>query len=616
MPTERVGSVAVRAEGDGMRAMLLAVVTTAVALVGVQAPAHAADEIALGPATLELAPGGKVEATVSSRTTDPLDVRVEASVRGSGAEITFAVEPDRFTIAPGRSVAVTISAPASLKIGSTLRGEMRAFVDGRAITIPLVLSGATAPKPAVAKRTLVVQAWNPVLVSSPDDWRRVQGDALPVAGDPCATPPDALWASGGRTDVRVEPTCRADGTIGLIVGTFRTNAFADYAGTLESGGAKTEITVRYTTVIVWPVLTLLAGLAAALWAHGWVNGRRTFLLLRSRLLDIAATARLAQHTFSQQSEAAAGWRLYTIVPHVEAVVADAITELESLRDQSRAGLVQPGVVAQLEQLRTRSAPLETLVQEWSSAASRFRVLDQRRDAAADRDVWDLAPLLAQWADGLRRPSVANQTMTAEDWATDRAEIDLLPGATNLVGLVVYYRDELTAARRHLPDDHEEVAAADGRLAALTDRLRLAAHPESAGTPSKALALADEVAEFGDAVQRLPRPKALPADADEPAVDPREQRIAELKAMLATAGTNDARSTKQRLRTTDRGVTIIVCIVAVWSGIQTLYLGKPWGNVSDYVTALLWSFTATAVLPPVITALTQTTASRFRLATDD
>jgi hypothetical protein len=58
--------------------------------------------------------------------------------------------------------------------------------------------------------------------------------------------------------------------------------------------------------------------------------------------------------------------------------------------------------------------------------------------------------------------------------------------------------------------------------------------------------------------------------------------------------------------------LVSLVVAAWTGLAALYLGKPWGTWTDFIAMFAWAFGTTAVLTPLLSSLERLNAGPLPL----
>jgi hypothetical protein len=329
---------------------------------------------------------------------------------------------------------------------------------------------------------------------------------------------------------------------------------------------------------------------------------------------------LAREADRKFKAAASGrrWASYAIADAVALELAAHLVKLDSIAQEgARAGLLTAQQVADVKALATAAAPIDVLVGEWPAwHLEVFLPLDGLRNDAEWHGAWAAIPRVKAWIDHLLEPTVDPTPMGVERSVEVKKEQAQTEAALKLVAAFLHYAARVGEVREQVRADDPDLMAALDALRDLRERLSA----DDAQRPTAVVALAPKIDAFRTLVNKLPEPVVTTVAGVEEAIDEdaaaAEAQLAEVLAHLAeTTPADVVRMRNDAITTVDRRLIGVIGAVAVWSGLQALYFGKPWGNLIDYGAAIVWAFTGTAVLTPLITILGQRSESRYRLRSD-
>ena len=600
---------------------------------------EAAEALVLTADKTVINPGGSITVKATNNTASEVSgIRFSSSVSSGSVVITLAADPETVTIPSGESRTVTITAP-STALTSSFVGQVSATFGSAVATLAIKLSPPETAATAVKKSTVNMYSWFPW----PRSPKYVDSDDLKLAGSACTTAPPPFAVGSGSALLNVKPTCllikcpvetarsietsvapqegssttvvaqancEPTALLHLKVTSFDWNQHHSFVGTMSSGGADTELTVRYSTVFLWPVFALIAGLVVAVWAASWTTGRRDLRLVKLRLLDLQRVAGEADAAF-RTSAAGQTWNSYEISTSVHSDVTEHLATLEDIASSGTYHLVTDTQKTELQLLVKEAAPLETLVEKWPTANKDiFEPLRNLRNDTTSAAAWAAMGATDKWLDDTLEPSTDNTAVEATEYIALFAETAQMANALALVKGFLYDKERLVNKATQAPDA-EKVADTQ---ATQRDLDQLLGDSRNGLAPSAVMALKPKFDGFRTEVNRLPVPMVTETvTVDRYALADDEEALVRQEYVQPLSPADSLRAT---ITATDLRVVAIVGLVAVWSGLQALYFGKAWGNVIDYASAFLWTFTATTVLAPLITALTQRNSTRFRLIADD
>ncbi|HEV2813017.1 MAG TPA: hypothetical protein VGW10_07190, partial [Solirubrobacteraceae bacterium] len=411
------------------------------------------------------------------------------------------------------------------------------------------------------------------------------------------------------------------GAVGIGLKLSGLDAIGAYTGTVNlppsAAGTPVALKVRRTDGVVLPAVALIIGILLALWAQRFLGLRRTVYLLQE------AEAQLAQ----EFAETGAPYRGYDIREDVEARLAATRATIDRLGGSGFATASAEVRKAAGDELTS----LRTALVAWNSLPQLLAALDgalETLDALAAKPpaplpptpAGALPPAFAAGARELREGGpltlAALVAVVAELRATVAAAA-AFPAFAERTSAIWSLADRLTEHERELDDRRDELVEARGRgagawvQAVLADspaRLAAAKVDEQLDRGFARLARLADV--FGDArvevagvLERAARAAATDRAPDFAEAD--AEAVAEgIEEIEETPEEAEDRGTQIRLKRRSReiGLTLVAILLALVSGLDSLYFGHEFGTPRDYLNALLWGFATKTALDAAATVI--------------
>jgi hypothetical protein len=584
-----------------MKRVIAGAATGLVLAVVVPAPVRAASDLTFdGGTSVSLTPGATVTVTLTNDSPTPYDVSLHVVGRDGAGIISVAVPPT-VTVAAGAVAAV----------------PLRAQPDASALTGYVVAT--TGDNGPVARQRFTVGAAVPEPLT--DKWRvtsyRLNGGThdyyLPLKANrscPAATVGGLVRDGGGATSVTA--TCTPQGV--RLSFPNLDHRVGDYTGTIDLDPADDQkgavtLTLRRTDNWPLPLAVLIIGIGVALLAARQSGRLNTLSKAEEDLLRVRAGAVTAAERFTAKA-GTAGWASYTFEP----AFGDRADATEaSLRSLRRAFGPLDDKDETFQRALGDTATLRRIAEAWPAFADRLADLAAALPVAAtiaagDRPGGAATPEPALLAPArellggerldfdaiLDRVALVDATATvARRWPADAAAVKHLEQRADLIEAAI--RD---AGPEHRPDLSK---VNEAREAISRAHLTMWEATDPAGyRPGDDLTAADGV--LDGLSWYLPDENLAAAGAqhrsparrrDASASDLKQTLDAPLRRLRRVAA---ARWTGNLL------VLLVTVAVTVVSGLALWYDDKPFGTLPQYLTLLLWGFTAQAALTSLAAAL--------------
>lgn len=617
------------------RRLLLAVVVLALGA----APARAGDpppRLSFSPATpLALSATAPVSVDLVNNRNEKVTPTVKLTPSGAAVFTGFkvAVEPATIPAADEATVTITRTAVAQPAPG-TVNGHLTVVVGDDIARLPVSLTvaapAAPAAKPLVAKRTVTALRWFPIGDGGATEFE------IPLNGVTDEVTADALGlgrsarlgtvadSDGRPVAIRSTGELReADsGDRAVIAKTAGLEEIGRYTGkirvppTAETDAAAVELTVRHTDAVIFPALALLLGILLALGGQRFLGLRRRTLVLREGEGNVSASfAKLGKKVEGFDVEAdftARGEALVTAIRRLEGagfttLDAEAAKDVEAQLAQLRAALAGyaalPGLLGALRTAVT--------------GAEEFRPQTPMPRVPGGELPPPFVGAAAELADGgtmtvpaftARVAAITSATVAAAAYPAFATRVGRLWALADAIG----EREDDLGERRA-----GRLASARGLVAGAW---AAALHP--AGPQPPDIAALDS--QLDRAFRGLSRLTDVLGEEAPPRRDRREgvtaglgsldlltlipDEVVQLDARLATAGAG-APSPAERERAAYRtrvgwqwGLVLVAALIALVSGLDTLYFGHEFGTGRDYLAAVLWGFATKGALDVVLVLL--------------
>jgi hypothetical protein len=385
---------------------------------------------------------------------------------------------------------------------------------------------------------------------------------------------------------------------------------------------KVEVSLTVTDFILWPLLAIALGILGAFLGRRWLQVTREIWKLRSELAQTGQDFRDRQTQFNEDvSGRSFGYSLKFADGY-----AEAEKKIDKARDKSTIDLDKDAYASAVEAV----GGLQQVVEGWGQFGSELVALDRaledvrkkagaegpaEKDSQTSAAVPVLVPENAKLLRGgelkiadleVTRGNVAAASALADTWVE---LVDQLARYVRVVDLLNSHRQEMTpdqqkrldAARDALQATRwelwQEVKTADD-LATLKTRQNLEKAEELfAGltgylpvaqrlTPEDRRALADAAAGRAGSATALAAPLAMKETVTPPTPD----------------YNREAATARAHLKRWDGLLAAGAFGLAVLTALNSIYFGKNFGTLNDYLTAFLWGATTQGALDALTGAL--------------
>lgn len=545
--------------------------------------------------------------------------------------------PTQVDVAAGGTQQVTLKLAEGAQIAAGVySGQLSVFepATDSVQRIPFVLTvGRVAPKPAVAKLTIRVVRWVPwgddaVDVRDPYLPLAVPGDTAADQLDLAKDKPLGLLPGDRRRVVEVTYSGKtkrlSDNVSAAELGLLNAGRPGEYEGSIDTlpfaEGGEVQITV-VTTDSIWIAVALLGlGIVPALLLGHWKRVGRTGRLLRHKEATLRSDYDKARAKFKSDS-AGKAWEGYDTASDFAdqtKAVRKAIKDFAALSDEAAEEARKEietsidGLKAHAEALSAFAADLAAL-DEALDEVERLGKIDRFHDAKSP----DVPAHVTN-----ARKLLEGSELTLEDFAARSEDI---AAATGLATSWPRTHGEATVAAERLsrfdgvtlaPADKKRVEAAEREMTGVWDglwRIQDQAALEESKLRQELMKALTSVAELTAVGDRPQRRRSLGERAEEAALGVERVDVARFDSLLAPvvsevgaeAGdpATELRKIESAIRRGDTVQLIVTAAIAVYTGLQALYLGKVFGDTpADYLAALLWGVTTAGALDLLADAL--------------
>ena len=345
---------------------------------------------------------------------------------------------------------------------------------------------------------------------------------------------------------------------------FPASSAAKMTGTLTfPDGQRRSVTVQTVDPIIYPFLLICIGVVIAFAVKRYLTRQRAALVLRASLTDTDARLRLADQEF-QRLAATHGFRGFDVLPAWQQFRAQTETDLGAIA--LRGGALDDSNAA-FTALNTIVDGTRTLPARWLAFATTLQELDALRDGIAN--------LVPPAAAATSRPAIE----TSLDTLLRGTALTSLDGLTQKIADV---NQAMTTARawRAAWDRSAHLARASSNAVALTS-IQSAQLQLWLGSDATTLAAVKQLLDA--AVAAIVAAGGAQAARRESVVPPEPLTA----PALDVTATPEARQVQRQ----DRLAFVIALVLAVLTGLNAEYFGKPFGSLADYSRVLAWALSA-------------------------
>ncbi len=413
-----------------------------------------------------------------------------------------------------------------------------------------------------------------------------------VSRDPAGT---AAIVWDGKTD----PLSGAEPALGLKV---QSIPFAGkYDGTLSFGkdpASNVSMTVTASDFILWPVVWLAACVLLAIVSKNWLGEGRQLALLTLRI-DKAQLA--MQHATKEFAEKVSG------VSHDYSLREAFDTQCRAIQDQMAAlGSTLVGTLdtasAAYVSLDASITVLSALPGQWiafGQSLNRLRDMKEGLEPGSQPPGLDAAPAAFLQTDMLLQPV----KLTIDRFATQQTIVE---GQTTFLHSWEALWEAVSRIHSGLAD-FAETHPSDDTFAKVKNQADLVRARVWLLSGKDATANASAATDVGSAEEQysalleesgvkergLAEKLNLRMNLNVKLLNLNLEKFVEVKSIPAVKPVTEAdvRRLNWTVKTADRNLGILSLVLAILTGLNTLYFGKPFGTVGDYVTLTLWAFGA-------------------------
>jgi hypothetical protein len=585
----------------------------------VSSTARAADSSVTfgGPSPLVLTTGSSVPVSLENNSAESWSYHASAYydiADNSQVHIPIPIGTASGVLAAG-GVAIIDLGPSSQTHAKTVSGFVVATAkasDGKTIVARAPLTSATP------SATPGLDKWSGMSVARwPGDTSTTPANLLPLIGDSCSASDDgtAYVQAGAAAIIAVPYSCKTmAGKTAVKFDVWQLGKIGSYEGKATIGGTNVALSYVRTTSIIWPLLAILAGFLAAAAQQAWVNNTRPLHRLENRLGEIGEIAVQAQNEFRDLS-GTESYRRFTIVPGV----ATEIARLNRQTSELRPSFVRRWFLAfvpwsfterqeDYDKLLVETAILEESVKNWPLMPGLFARLKSSLVRLESADSGYIAPGLIADAKVTLDPNSDSTSECLLDFAAAKDLIQKVPDTITALALI----DAAQQINKPLADmtEGELDCASDTQVLEEARRLYQQARAELLLAVSAA-----DVQEAGvDQLLREVRSRLLqlkppvgnvrPQTVDEgdAEIDVAKGPVVGLISLFPRLITALFGGKAGVVRAVDTTWLLVAVLVAAWTGLTAMYLGKAWGDWQDYLAMFAWAFGATAVLTPILSSL--------------
>jgi hypothetical protein len=453
-------------------------------------------------------------------------------------------------------------------------------------------------------------------------------EPMPLMTASCSGAGNQAFLSSDDHTVEVAYTCRRVGSgAQLQFDMGGASGIGKYTGTATIGDTDVSMTYTRTTTIFWPLLVIFIGFIAAAAQQAWVNNLRPLHRLDNRLAEIGSSAIDRQTRFEVKSGTAT-YRRYRFLRGVMADLNRLGTEVNDLRPP----LVRRWLFAfvpwslserqeDYDALIEDAARLGSLIESLGGLADDLKELRQALDRVAQRGDDELAPELVAHLDEVLNPAPESnndheldRSAAAElvaEVTSGLAALALLPSVRELD---VFFKK--VEQRDELLDSPDKAVWYEGRRLFHQARNELLSAKTAQGVNNAEVDVL--VRRARTLLLQLERPadQARLQAAIERGVAPGSSGAFRVSGVSLFSRVADALFGGRAgvIRAVDATWLLVATLVAAWSGLSALYVGKAWGTWQDYIALFAWAFGTTAILTPLLTGLERVAAGALQLHT--
>jgi hypothetical protein len=541
---------------------------------------------------------------------------ITGTVTSSDPELVQ-VRPAKLVIGPGEAASLTMSVSADAANADTATLTVVAdpavgLPAGAVIRRPVTVGPLAKPVPTV-DTVIAVSRWG-AFPAKP--WLRDLFATSTEAELPLKSPgscnlvdPATLSDLGQlRTDngliANVSATCADIGDVPTLQLSFASPGEdrlrytgATFSGKLDLSGSMVSVTVRRTSGLLLPIITLAAGLAAALFVlarkpMGMIGRLRRRLGSAADRIGTPNDPGPATVAFREAAGSSA-WGNFSLFDDLAERRSELDRRLDALGGVKRFTLADDDaeytkIANEIAQIEASTDNLEPLAEELRGLEAKLPFLD----ATGFIPGW-----IAQTRSDLLTPTAATVASIPQRLADARSAHALalaFPAVAMQLQQMGARLSALAAVRESLKDsERDSVDSATGVFANTCSDLALAGSNAELrdvcdhGVKDARLAVAKLInigaGQHFDIVQGGGGPAvgdvsvALPDDAVPPVTSVAAERVRSLLAV------------------------VLIAILLVCAGLQTLVIGKPFGTPWDFVQAFAWGAASTAVAAPLVSA---------------
>lgn len=367
-----------------------------------------------------------------------------------------------------------------------------------------------------------------------------------------------------------------------------------YDGALSFGkdaGSGVALTLNASDLVIYPLIWLAFCIWIAIRGKRWLGGERQLTQWRTGVLLAQKHMESAEETFGGTVKGAShGYSLHeAFTGQCQAIWA----KIDELRGILLGSLDTSSPAYQF--VNTKVPELEEFPKAWVAFGGQLEALKQ-----AMAEVAPGAPPL-----GLdSRPAALQQTdtllqakaMTLEQFAAQQTQVaaqtafldqwnELWPAVQRIHAGMADFKSQCA---QYVALHNDDVTAVDDQVNAVRARLWLLSGADDAANIDAAAAVESAKEKYSGLLEA--------AKFDEPG---REKMLVKSMPKLKEARAEpewspqavSVKNLQKQLTNTDGVLGFLSYLLAVLTGLNQLYFGKPFGTVSDYVTLTLWAFGA-------------------------
>lgn len=475
----------------------------------------------------------------------------------------------------------------------------------------------TSLPPILPKMTTYIWRLAPFGESSPWDSLVVK---IPLkhpyeSSDACNVQPEALRSDSGDS-ITANYGCTPGGSDHELA-IDPPSAAGKYEGDITLGQYPEKTTLDLTVVakdiVLWPIFVIVVGTYLAFRVKRYLGVVRIAWGLREQEAELALAYRASSERFTKIAEGQpfSGLSLQTDVDRQLKEMRDYATQLE----QQKPTTVSPTDPAYLKALADIQS-LQVGFAAWPELAKTLLSLTEAVEAVQDQiDQSDLRPDPAdnpQFVQAAERLMTQGPVTTAKIPAiNDQASSlrDLLEDWSNAFKRALALRDTFSQIlqNRSATDDQKTLSKTlDQEFEVLPTQLWAVANAadlaQLAGFNGTLNTIAGQLAQMQPAA---PRFQTLTAFTDAITLAPSSSSILSQYAWALPAKTAALRldadparrvaQVRSAIWRSDSATTVFAGLIGLLTGLNTFYIGKPWGSLGDYLTLFLWAAGTKAAL---------------------